>query len=212
MSRILVVDDHSIVRDGLALLLERVEGLKVVGSVDNGEEAVEAARQLMPDVTLMDLVLPTLNGIEATRRIVKEQPQARVVVLSASKSAEHVYRALRAGACGYVLKSAVAAELVVAIQEAMAGRQFVSSAIDGVFVGGVAADSMPKSGFESLSIRERDVLKGIASGSTSAQIGKALCLSPKTIDSYRARIMVKLGVSSRGELIQLSLKHELPNV
>ncbi len=210
--RILVVDDHSIVRDGLALLLERVDGLKVVGSVDNGEEAVAAARQLTPDVTLMDLVLPALNGIDATRRIVKEQPEARVVVLSASKSAEHVYRALRAGACGYVLKSAVAAELVVAIQEAVAGRQFVSSAIEGVFVGGVAPDPIPKSGFESLSERERDVLKGIASGSTSVQIGKALSLSPKTIDSYRARIMVKLNVSSRGELIRLTLKHDLPTV
>ena len=210
--RILVVDDHNIVRDGLSLLLERVEGLRVVGSVDNGEEAVAAARQLMPDVTLMDLVLPALNGIEATRRIVKEQPQARVVVLSASKSAEHVYRALRAGACGYVLKSSVAAELVVAIQEAVAGRRFVSSAIEGVFVGGAAADPVPKSGFESLSVRERDVLKGVAGGSTSAQIGKALSLSPKTIDSYRARIMVKLGVRSRGELISLTLKHELPTL
>jgi DNA-binding NarL/FixJ family response regulator len=208
--RILVVDDHSIVRDGLALLLERVEGLKIVGSVGNGEEAVEAARQLVPDVTLMDLVLPTLNGIDATRRIVQDQPQARVVILSGSKSAEHVFRALRAGACGYVLKAAVAAELVVAIQEAAAGRQFVSPAIDGIFVAGVTPGPIPKSGFESLSVRERDVLKGIVGGNTSAQIGKALFLSPKTIDSYRARIMVKLGVTSRGELVSLTLKHELP--
>jgi DNA-binding NarL/FixJ family response regulator len=210
--RILVVDDHSIVRDGLGLLLERVGGMEVVGAVGNGEEAVEAARRLKPDVTLMDLVLPTLNGIDATRRIVEEQPQARVVVLSASKSAELVYRALRAGACGYVLKSAMAAELVVALQCAQAGRQFVSSAIEGVFAGGVAAGPLPKSGFETLTARERDVLKGIAGGSTSAQIGKALCLSPKTIDSYRARIMVKLGVSSRRDLIRLTLKHELPAV
>jgi DNA-binding NarL/FixJ family response regulator len=208
----LVVDDHSIVRDGLALLLERVAGLAVVGSVDNGEEAVEAARQLKPDVTLMDLVLPTLDGIEATRRIVLERPQARVVVLSASKSAQHVYRALRAGACGYVLKSAVAGELVVAIEEAMAGRQFVSSAIDGAFVAGVPEGPLPKSGFESLSTRERHVLKGIAGGSSRAQIGKELSLSPKTVDSYRARIMVKLGVTSRGELIRLTQQYDLPAV
>lgn len=209
--RILVVDDHSIVRDGVTLLLERVAGLKVIGSVDNGEDAVETARRLMPDVTIMDLVLPTLNGIEATRRIVQEHPQARVVVLSASKSAEHVHRALRAGACGYVLKSAVAAELVAALEAAMAGRQFVSSAVQGQFGGDTAEYAVPNSGFESLSARERDVLKGIAGGSTSVQIGRALCLSPKTIDSYRARIKVKLGVNSRRELIRLTLKHELPS-
>jgi DNA-binding NarL/FixJ family response regulator len=206
------VDDHSIVRDGLALLLQRVAGMEIVGSVGNGEEAVEAVERLKPDVTTMDLVLPSLNGIDATRRIVEQHPLARIVVLSATQSAEHVSRALRAGACGYVLKSAVAAELVVAIQEAAAGRQFISPAIEGPFFGGLSAGEIPKSGFETLSNRERDVLTGIAGGSTSKQIGKALYLSPKTVDSYRARIMVKLGVNSRAELIRLTLKHDLPRV
>ncbi len=210
--RILIVDDHSIVRDGLALLLQRVAGMEIVGSVGNGEEAVEAVERLKPDVTTMDLVLPSLNGIDATRRIVEQHPLARIVVLSATQSAEHVSRALRAGACGYVLKSAVAAELVVAIQEAAAGRQFISPAIEGPFFGGLSAGEIPKSGFETLSNRERDVLTGIAGGSTSKQIGKALYLSPKTVDSYRARIMVKLGVNSRAELIRLTLKHDLPRV
>ncbi len=208
--KILLVDDHSIVRDGLTLLLERVSGLQIVGAVGNGEAAVEAARRLMPDVTLMDLVLPALNGIDATRRIVESDPQARVVVLSASKSPEHVSRAMRAGACGYVLKSAAAAEVVVAIQEAMAGRRFISSAIDGLLGGGAFDGEAKGRGFDSLSNRERDVLRGVAAGSSSAQIAKALFLSPKTIDSYRSRIMIKLGVSNRADLIRLTLKHDLP--
>ncbi len=208
--KILLVDDHSIVRDGLTLLLERVSGLQIVGAVGSGEEAVEAVRQLMPDVTIMDLVLPALNGIDATRRILEGHPQSRVVVLSASRSAEHVSRALRAGACGYVLKSAVAAEVVVAIQEAMAGRRFISSAIDGLLGGDAAGAEAEGRGFDSLSNRERAVLRGVAAGSSSAQIAKALFLSPKTIDSYRSRIMIKLGVRNRADLIRLTLKHELP--
>ncbi len=210
--RVLLVDDHKIVCDGLTFVLQRENWMTVVGCAGNGEEAVEAARRLKPDVIVMDLVLPALNGFDATRRIVFEEPRSRVVVLSASKTPDHVYRAFRAGARGYVLKAAAGRELVAAIREAMAGRQYVSSDIAGLFVGGPMAGPIPKSRFETLSGRERDVLKRISAGSTSGQIARELSLSPKTVDTYRARIMVKLGVSGRGELVRLTREYELPAV
>jgi DNA-binding NarL/FixJ family response regulator len=209
---VLVVDDHSIVRDGLALLLERETGLKVVGSAATGEEAVQAARHLAPDIVIMDLVLPSLNGIDATQRIVDEAPRTHVIILSGSRTPEHVYRALRAGARGYVLKTAVGAELLHAIREVAAGRQFVSPAIEGVPADGMESGGIPKSPFESLSARERDVLRRIVAGSTSADIAKQLSLSRKTVDTYRARIMLKLGVANRSALIRFALDYELPTV
>jgi DNA-binding NarL/FixJ family response regulator len=208
--RILVVDDHSIVRDGLAVLLEREDGLSVVGTAATGEEAVQASRHLMPDIVIMDLVLPSLNGIEATRSIVRELPQTLVIVLSGSKTPEHVNRALRAGARGYVLKTALGAELLHAIEEVAAGRQFVSPAI--AFVERVPGGAIPKSPFESLSERERDVLRRIVAGATSADIAHQLSLSRKTVDTYRARMMAKLGVANRAALIRLTLEYELPSL
>lgn len=210
--KILVVDDHSVVRDGLAVILEREAGMEVVGCAATGEEAVQASRRLVPDVIIMDLMLPALNGIDATQRIVEESPQTRIIMLSGSKTPEHVYRALRAGARGYVLKTAVGAELLRAIEEVVAGRHFVSSAITALFVDGVLTGVIPKSPFESLSIRERDVLRRIVAGSTSGQIAKQLSLSRKTIETYRSRMMVKLGVDNRAELIRLTLDYELPAV
>jgi DNA-binding NarL/FixJ family response regulator len=207
--RILVVDDHSFVRDGLAVLLDREDGLKVVGTAATGEEAVRVSPRLMPDIVIMDLVLPSLNGIEATRSIVRESPQTLIVVLSGSKNPEHVNRAMRAGARAYVLKTAVRAELLHAIEEVAAGRQFVSPAIN--LISGSPGGALPGSRFESLSGRERDVLRRIVGGATSAEIAQQLSLSRKTVDTYRGRMMVKLGVANRAALIRLTLEYELPS-
>jgi DNA-binding NarL/FixJ family response regulator len=207
--KILVVDDHSIVRDGLAVLLSREVGLNVVGTVATGEEAVQASRRLMPDIVVMDLVLPRLNGIEATRRIVRELPLTRVIVLSGSKVPEHVNRSMRAGARAYVLKTAMHAELLHAIEEVAAGRPFVSPAISLVEDPGRVVARSP---FENLSDRERDVLRRIVAGATSADIARKLSLSSKTVETYRARMMVKLGVANRAALIRLTLEYELPSV
>jgi DNA-binding NarL/FixJ family response regulator len=205
-----VADDHGVVRDGLALMLEREAAIKIVGTAATGEEAVLEAHRLSPDIVVMDLVMPSLNGIEATRRIVGGLPQTCVIILSASKTPEHVYRALRAGARGYVLKTSVGAELVRAIEEVAAGRQFVSSALAALFAGGLSGEAIPQSPFERLSHREREVLRQIVAGSTSADIAQQLSLSRKTVDTYRARVMVKLGVPDRAALIRLALKYELP--
>jgi DNA-binding NarL/FixJ family response regulator len=209
--RILIVDDHSVVRDGLAVLLDRDDaGMKIVGSVGTGEEAVLAAHRLKPDVIIMDLVLPVLSGIDATRQIVSELPRTLIIALSGCHTSEHAYRALRAGARGYVLKTAVRSELLSAIAAVTAGEQFVSPAITALFVGGVLDTSIPESPFDSLSPRERDVLRHIVAGETSSDIAEHLSLSRKTVDTYRGRMMVKLGVTNRSELIRFALEYELP--
>jgi len=208
--RILVVDDHSIVREGLIVLLDRHDGLKVVGSAASGEEAILAARRLRPDVVIMDLILPVLSGIEATRRILGELPQTRIIALSACHTSEQVVRALRAGARGYVLKTSAATELLSAIKAVTAGDQYVSPPITALIVDGVLDTSIPKSPFDRLSSRERDILRYIVTGATSSAIALQLSLSRKTVDTYRSRMMLKLGVANRSELIRCALAYELP--
>jgi len=189
--RILVVDDHGIVRDGLAVLLDGNENIKVVGFAADGEEAVLAARRLNPSMIIMDLMLPDLNGIDATRRILDEFPHTCIIALSACNKVEHVHRALRSGARGYVLKTALGAELLLALQTVAAGDQYVSPSISALFHdGALPADSIQTSPLDRLSPRERDVLRDIVAGSTSFDIAQHLCLSRKTVDTYRSRIMV----------------------
>ena len=212
LTRIVVVDDHSIVRDGLAVLIEREPGLKVVGFAASGEEAVIVTQRMRPDLIIMDLMLPDLNGIEATQRIVSKFPQTRVIALSACHTSEQVSRALRAGALGFVLKTEAATELLRAVQMVTTGKQYISPAITALFVEGALSMPIPKSPFECLSSREREVVQLIVAGSTSSDIALLLSLSRKTVDTYRGRIMVKLGVTNRSALIRFALEYELPRV
>lgn len=212
LTRVLIVDDHSIVRDGLAALIERDRGVRVVGLASTGEEAVSVAQRLKPDLIVMDLMLPSLNGIDATRRIIAELPRTRIIALSACRTSEQVCRVLRAGALGFVLKTAAASELLRAIQAVTAGMQYVSPVIAALFPDGALSIPMPKSPFERLSSRERKVVQLIVGGSTSSDIALQLSLSRKTVDTYRGRIMVKLGVANRSALIRFALEYELPTV
>ena len=207
--RLMVVDDHGIVCEGLTALLEREESMTVVGCAATGREAVLAARRLKPDVIIMDLVLPDLNGIDATQLILAENPSTRVIALSACHSAEHVHRALRAGAHGYALKDAAARELVLAVKTVVAGRQYLSPAIAAAMAPGLSTESLRKSPIERLSLRERQVLRRIVDGAPSAAIAEHLSLSRKTVDTYRGRLMVKLGVDNRSALIRCAIEHEL---
>jgi len=211
-ARILVVDDHDIVRTGLAVLLDREDGMRVVGSASSGEEAVQAARRLKPDLIIMDLALPILNGIDATRIIRGEFPQMRVLALSAFERHGHVHRALSAGANGYVLKSTPGEEIVRAVKSVIAGGLYVSPAVAALPFSGFNTGAAKLNPFEGLSARERDVLQQIVAGSTSAGIAKYLSLSPKTVETYRGRLMVKLGVDNRAALIRMALEWELPTV
>jgi DNA-binding NarL/FixJ family response regulator len=183
--------------------------MDVVGLAANGEQAVLAAQRLRPEVIIMDLVLPILNGIEATRRVLSLLPQTKVIVLSACYTSEHVYRALRAGALGYVVKEAVGSELVRAVRVVLSGKQYLSPSIAAVIGGGWPSDPSKRSPLESLSARERDVLHRTVEGFSSAQIALQLSLSPKTIDTYRSRLMQKLGVSDRSTLIHFAIQQAL---
>lgn len=208
--RVLIVDDHSLIREGLALRIEAELGMKVVGCVADGEAAIVAVERLHPDVVIMDLVLPSLNGIDATRRIVSEYPQTFVIVLSACRSLEHVRRAMGAGAHAYVLKSAAGSELTEAINTVVAGTTYFSREVVesyGIPTLRSAADPHP---MEVLSDRERQILPFLVRGLTSAQVGQRLSLSCKTIETYRSRLMIKLGVSDRMTLIQAAKEYELP--
>jgi DNA-binding NarL/FixJ family response regulator len=208
-ARILVVDDHGIVRDGLCALLERDRRFIVIGTAINGREAITAAMSLRPDVVVMDLMLPELSGVDATVRILKRLPDTRVVVLSACDSSEHVYHAMRAGARAYVLKQSAATELVSAVVSAMANQRFLSARIAEVLMKEMTHGGLMQSPLERLSAREREVLHLTAAGSSSVAIARALSLSPKTVDTYRYRIMEKLGVPNRAGLIRFAMQHAL---
>jgi DNA-binding NarL/FixJ family response regulator len=206
---VLVVDDHGIVREGLIALLEKQHGILVIGAAGTGQEAILASQKLKPDIIIMDLVLPDMNGIDATERILQFLPQARVIVLSACHTAEHVYRALRAGAVAYVVKDALGGELLHAVNTVRDGRQFLSPGVAPPATDGALCYSLPKSPLERLSLRERQVLHRLVGGASSAAIAQHLSLSRKTIDTYRGRLMTKLGVCNRSALIRFAIENEL---
>jgi DNA-binding NarL/FixJ family response regulator len=207
--RILVVDDHGIVRDGLTFLIDRQSGMIVVGTAASGKEAIAAALRLKPDLIIMDLVLRDMNGTDATQRILEVLPETHIIILSACHTAEHVYRALRAGAHGYVVKNGMMDELMQAMQSVMGGKQFLSPGIAPLLIDGLLDYPLSRSPMETLSARERQVLHRIVAGSSSAAIAENLSLSRKTVDTYRGRLMAKLGVGNRSALIRLAIEHEL---
>jgi DNA-binding NarL/FixJ family response regulator len=205
---VLVVDDHSLVREGLIGMLKRQSGIQGLGAAVSGAEAIVAAQRLKPTIVIMDLVLPDMNGIDATKHILKILPLTRVIMLSARHTIEHVYRALQAGALGYVVKDAPAEELVQAVLAVREGKRYLSPQVSSSVDDGATCYSLPKSPLERLSVRERDVLRRIVAGDSSAAIGQQLSLSPKTIDTHRGRLMAKLGVCNRSDLIRFVIEHE----
>jgi DNA-binding NarL/FixJ family response regulator len=207
---VLVVDDHGIVREGLTVLLERSPRLKVIGTAASGKQAIAVAHRLKPDVVVMDLMLPELSGIDATERIVNELPATRVVILSVCHSSEHIACALRAGAMGFVQKRSSITEIVQAVLAVLDGKRYLSPEIV-ASLGNAEIDSA-RSPLESLSAREREVLHLTVAGATSVVIARRLCLSPKTVETYRSRIMGKLGVSDHTALIHFAMEHALTPV
>jgi DNA-binding NarL/FixJ family response regulator len=205
---LLVVDDHGIVREGLVAMLKQQAGIQVLGSANSGQEAIGAALSLKPAIVIMDLVLPDMSGIEAMERILALLPLTRVIMLSARHTIEHVYRALRAGAYGYVVKNAAAEELVHAVLMVKEGKEYLSPQVAPTAIGDADCYRLSKSPLERLSTRERDVLGRIVAGASSADIAQHLSLSAKTIDTYRGRVMAKLGVRNRSALIRFAIENE----
>jgi DNA-binding NarL/FixJ family response regulator len=209
--KVVLADDHAIVRDGLRALLEAKPGISVVGDASDGKQVLSQVNELQPDIVVMDILMPELNGIEATKRILESSPQVRVIILSMLGTADHVFRAVQAGVRGFLLKESAGREVVDAVEAVYSGDMYFSRPITNTLVNDymqmrqeTEADTIEK-----LSLRENEILCLVVEGKTSAEIGRDLHLSPKTVESYRSRIMQKLGVSDLSELIKYAIKHGL---
>jgi len=208
---VFLADDHTVVRDGLRLLLEAQPDIEVVGDTDNGRSAVQRIAQLRPDIAIIDIAMPDLNGIEATRQICKTAPSTQVIILSMHSTTEHIFHALQGGARGYLLKESAGFELVNAVRTVHSGRRYLSDKISDLIIDDYLhwrqeAEATPLS---RLSSREREVLQLVAEGKSSLEIAGVLCLSPKTVDTYRSRLMNKLGIDDLAGLVKFAIQHGL---
>ncbi|HYY62690.1 MAG TPA: response regulator transcription factor [Burkholderiales bacterium] len=206
--RILIADDHTVVAEGLKHLIEAQSDLEVVAIVGDGREAVRIAKEAAPQVVLMDLSMPELNGADATRAIVENDPKCRVIMLSMYAEREYVRRALKAGASGYVLKRSAAEEVVAAIRAVHGGSRYLSPRVADAVIDDVPADEKADL-LERLSAREREVLQLLAEGRTGAEIAQRLSLSQKTVETYRARLVEKLGIRDVAGLVKFAIQRGL---
>ena len=206
--RILIADDHGVVAEGLKHLVEAEADMEVVACVGDGREAVQLARDAQPDVVLMDLSMPELNGADATRAILQRDPKCRVIVLSMYAQREYVRRALKAGAAGYVVKRSAAKEVVEAIRAVHAGQRYLSPRVADVVLEDYTDDKQDDL-LARLSAREREVLQLLAEGRTGAQIAERLSLSQKTVETYRARLVEKLGIRDLAGLVRFAIQRGL---
>lgn len=211
--RVLLADDHAVLRSGLRLLIERQPNIEVVGEAGDGNEALAQAKALQPDLVLLDINMPGLDGLAALPRLRQESPHSRVLVLTMHDDVSYLQEALRAGASGYVLKRAVDNELLMAIQAVMRGETYVHSAMTQKLLQTMDADKSPARNepdpWDALSERERDVLRLVALGYTNQEVADALFLSVKTVETYRSRGMEKLGLQTRAQLVKSALKRGL---
>jgi len=205
--RVLLADDHALMREGLRALLATTSDIEVVGEVRTGREAERQVLQLSPDVVLMDIAMPDLNGIEAARVIRLKCPAVGIVMLSMHATAEYVYRAFEAGASGYLLKESAVDEVVAAVRLVHGGGRYLSPALAGSMPDPVSGYA--RSPVDSLSARERQVLQLVAEGRTSSEIAGMIHLSPKSVQTYRSRLMAKLGVRDLPSLVKFALEHGL---
>ena len=206
--RVLLVDDHAVMRSGLRSLLDATPDIAVVGEAADGRKALTLARELKPDIVLMDHTMPGLNGAEATRLIRERCPATRIVILSMHSSSEHVHNALAAGANGYVLKESASTEVIAALRAVHGGRRYLSRKI-AALIDGAPRPSRGSSPIESLSARERQVLQLVVEGKSSAEIAAIVHLSPKSVDTYRSRVMRKLDVADVPALVKFAIRHRL---
>jgi two-component system, NarL family, response regulator NreC len=208
--RVLVADDHAIVREGLGIMLGNQPDMEVVGLATNGREAIRMVDQYQPDVAVMDISMPELNGIEAIQQMLPSHPRTKVIVLSIHETKPYVYRALRAGAKGYLIKETAGLEVVDAVREVYRGERYLSQRIADLLTD-ISFRSLENSGetspLEQLSPREREILQLVAEGKTSQEIAERLSISSKTVDTYRSRLMRKIGVEDMAGLIKFAIQH-----
>lgn len=204
-TRVLVADDHALVRSGLKMILSHHGDIEVVGEADNGEQAIEAAFRLRPDVVVMDIAMPGMTGAEATRRIVQELPDCRVLIVSMHKDPAYVRDTLRAGARGYVLKDALDTEFVTAVRAVARGEGTLSSAISDTVLSDYR--NFVRQPADLLTSRERQVLQMLAEGNTAKDVATVLEISPYTVDSHRSRILKKLNLRGAADLVRFAMEN-----
>jgi len=210
--RIILADDHAVVREGLHYLLDIQQDLEVIDTVANGRQAIDRSLQLKPDVVVMDIAMPELNGIEATHQIRAVCPETQVVILSMYATREHIYSAFQAGAQGYLLKESAGREVAEAVRTVHNGQRYLSQRITELVVDGflqMQEDQVDKTPLGKLSAREREILQLVVAGKSNTEIAQFLFLSPKTVETYRSRMMEKLGINDVPSLVKFAIQHGL---
>ena len=207
--RVLVVDDHTIVRDGICALLALAGDMEVVGEATNGNEALKMVKEVTPDVVLMDIAMPIMGGLEATRRMRKESPATKVLVLTQYDDKEYVFPVIESGASGFISKAAASSELVTGIRSIYRGDAFLSPSVAKIMVEDyqrTAAERTKQDPYNELTERERDILKLLAEGHSTAEISEMLVITTKTVEGHKTNLMAKLGIHNRVDLVKYALR------
>ena len=210
--RILIVDDHEIVRRGIRALLEANSELDITGEAGSGREAIRQARELKPDLVLLDIAMPDLNGLETIPKILKTQPKAKILVLTMDDSGRTASNVIAAGAGGLVLKSDAPADLLQAIEAVSKGRPFISPRVTKLILGTLAMNPSTEATAGDLTPREKEVLILLAEGQSSKEVAAVLGISPRTVDAHRATVMHKLNLHSLSELIHFAIRNRIVKV
>jgi len=213
--RVLVVDDHTIVRDGICALLSLAGDLDIVGEATNGSEALEKVGELLPDVVLMDISMPVMGGLEATRRICKDFPKTKVLVLTQYDDKEYFFPVIESGASGFISKAAASSELAAGIRSVNRGDSYLSPSVTKLLVEDYQTTARQRSSqdpYEQLTRREREVFKLLAEGHSTQEIAEILVITPKTVDGHKTNLMAKLGVHNRIDLVKYALRKGVINI
>jgi len=205
-TRVLIADDHTLVRAGIRSLLEKMPGLDVVAEASDGPEALRLVAEHQPEIVLMDIAMPNLNGLDATRALTESYPQVKVIILSIYSDEEHVYQALRAGAAGYLLKDAATEELELAIRSVAHGDTYLGPQISRPLIDEYLHRTKAPGSVENLSIRQRQVLQLIAEGKTTKQVALELHIGVKTVESHRAQLMDRLNIHDVAGLVRYAIR------
>jgi len=208
---IVLADDHKVLRHGLSQAIKSEQDMEITGQAENGYEAIKLAQELVPDIVIMDIAMPELNGIEATRQILKTHPQVKIIALSMHSNKKFIHEMFKAGARGYLLKDCEYSELINAIRIVMSNKTYLSPSITGVVIENYMMQGAPENqnAFAILSDREREVLQLIAEGKTTKQVARMLHVSPKTVEGHRTRIMHKLDIDNIANLTKYAIREGL---